>query len=94
MAQPVPTYPEEFELAVQAAREEMDARIRLMEALEMFEMGKISSGQAAEMAGLSPEEFAAACGRRHVQIVNDPSDRPLAELQTDGKPVAQSSPAA
>ncbi len=40
-------YPRGFELAVQMTKEEMEQHIRLMAALKMFELGKISSGKAA-----------------------------------------------
>jgi len=41
-------YPTGFEHAVHMTKEEMEQHIRLMAALKMFELGKISSGKAAE----------------------------------------------
>jgi predicted HTH domain antitoxin len=35
----------------------MEQHLRLMAALKMFELGKISSGKAAELAGMSRVEF-------------------------------------
>jgi len=35
----------------------MEQHIRLMAALKMFELGKISSGKAAELAGMSRLAF-------------------------------------
>jgi predicted HTH domain antitoxin len=83
MAQVVVTYPDEFELAVQTTREEMDAQIRLMAALKMFELGKLSLDKAAELAGLSQEEFSKACALYHVPVPNCASDESEAELRTD-----------
>jgi hypothetical protein len=83
MTQPVPTYPEEFELAVQTTREEMDAQIRLMAALKMFELGKLSSGKAAELAGISQEEFTEACARYRGPVVNGAPEEPETGLRTD-----------
>lgn len=54
-------YPEVLEMAVQTTPEELGAQIRLMAALRMFELGKLSSGKAAELAGMSRAEF---CGCR------------------------------
>ena len=50
-------YPDDFELAVQTTPEEFEAQVRLMAALKMFELGKLSSGKAAELAGVSRVEF-------------------------------------
>ena len=47
-------YPQDFELAVSTTTEELEAQVRLMAALKMFELGKLSSGKAAELAGMSP----------------------------------------
>jgi len=59
MKKPATAFPDNFEWAVQTTTEELEARtscppmIRLMAALKMFELGKLSSGKAAELAGLS-----------------------------------------
>ena len=47
------TYPDNFELAVSTTLEELEAQVRLMAALKMFELGKLSAGKAAELAGMS-----------------------------------------
>ena len=52
-------------------------------ALKMFELGKISSGKAAELAGMSRVEFFEACGRYRVSIFNYPDDEIEAELAAD-----------
>ena len=76
-------YPDDFELAVHTTREELEAEIRLMAALKMFELGKISSGKAAELAGLSRVEFFEMCGRYRVPVFNYPPEELAAELQAD-----------
>jgi predicted HTH domain antitoxin len=63
-------YPRGFEYSVHMTKEEMEQHIRLMAALKMFELGKISSGKAAELAGMSRTEFFEACGRYHTSIFN------------------------
>jgi len=63
-------YPSGFEHAVHMTKEEIEQHIRLMAALKMFELGKISSGKAAELAGMSRMEFFEACGRYRVSPFN------------------------
>jgi predicted HTH domain antitoxin len=54
-----------------------------MAALKMFELGKLSSGKAAQLAGISRVEFFEMCGRYHVSIVNYSTDEIEAELTQD-----------
>ena len=49
----------------------------------MFELGKLSSGKAAELAGMSWVEFLEACGRYRVSVFNDPPEALEAEIQAD-----------
>jgi len=76
-------YPEELASAVQTTPEELDAQIRLMAALKMFELGKLSSGKAAELAGLSRAEFLEMCGRYRVSIFNYPPEEVAREIEAD-----------
>ena len=76
-------YPEDLAAAVQTTPEELQAQIRLMAALKMFELGKLSSGKAAELAGMSRVEFFEACGRYHVSVFSYPPEELEAEIQAD-----------
>jgi predicted HTH domain antitoxin len=76
-------YPLEFELSVRMKKEEMEQHIRLMAALKMFELGKISSGKAAELAGISRLEFFEACGMYRVSIFNYPPEEAEQEIRRD-----------
>ena len=76
-------YPAGFERAVHLTKAEMEQHLRLMAALKMFELGKISSGKAAELAGMSRVEFFEACGRYRVSIFNYPDDAIEAELASE-----------
>jgi len=76
-------YPSGFEHAVHMTKEEMELHIRLMAALKMFELGKISSGKAAELAGMSRVEFLEVCGRYHVSIFNYPPEEAEKEIRKD-----------
>ena len=76
-------YPSGFEHAVHLSKDEMEQHIRLMAALKMFELGKVSSGKAAELAGMSRVEFIETCGRYRVSIFNYGSEELENELKSD-----------
>ena len=57
--------------------------IRLMAALKMFELGKISIGKAAELAGMSKTEFLETCGRYKVSVFNYKDKDAVLELNDD-----------
>ena len=82
-------YPENFELAIQTTTEELEAQIRLMAALKMFELGKLASGKAAELAGISRTEFFEMCGRYQVSIYNYSSEELEIELNADLENIEQ-----
>ena len=76
-------YPQGFESPVQMTRTELEPHLRLMAALKMFELGKISSGKAAELAGMSKVEFLDVCRRYQVSIFNYPPESIPHELEKD-----------
>ncbi len=76
-------YPSGFELAVRLSKEEMEQHIRLMAALKMFELGKVSSGKAAELAGMSRVEFIETCGRYRVSVFNYTPEELEKEIKFD-----------
>lgn len=76
-------YPSGFEHAVHMTKEEIEHHIRLMAALKMFELGKISSGKAAELAGMSRVEFFEACGRYKVSLFNYTDEEVEEEVKKD-----------
>jgi predicted HTH domain antitoxin len=85
-------YPEGLELAVQTTPEEMGAQIRLMAALKMFELGKLSSGKAAQLAGLSRFEFLEQCGRYRVSVFNYSPEELRDELLADLEAIREAVP--
>jgi predicted HTH domain antitoxin len=85
------TFPENFELAVQTTPEEFEAQVRLMAALKMFELGKLSSGKAAQLAGMPRAEFFEMCGRYRVSIFNYDEQELATELESDLDTVKRSS---
>ena len=76
-------YPRGFEQAVHLSKEEMEQHIRLMAALKMFELGKVSSGKAAELAGMSRVEFIETCGRYRVSAFNYTAEELEKEIKFD-----------
>lgn len=83
MAELTIKYPPEFENAVRLTKNELESHIRLMAALKMFELGKISSGKAAEFAGISRVEFLETCGKYKVSIFNYSEDEIEKEIMRD-----------
>jgi len=75
--------PEDFGLAVQLTDSELEHHLRLMAALKMFELGQISSGKAAQLAGISRVDFLQTCGRYRVSIFNYPPEELEKELRSD-----------
>ena len=61
----------------------MEQHIRLMAALKMFELGKVSSGKAAELAGMSRVEFIETCGRYRVSAFNYTHEELEREINLD-----------
>ena len=76
-------YPSGFELAVHMTKKEMESHIRLMAALKMFELGKVSSGKAAQLAGMSRVEFLETCGKYRVSVFNYPPEELEREIRKD-----------
>ena len=83
-------FPDDLAQAVALTPEELAAQVRLMAALKMFELGKLSSGRAAELAGLSRVEFLEMCGRYQVSVFNYGPDELADELRSDVEAVRQS----
>lgn len=77
--------PDEFQDAVHLSKEELQDHIRLMAALKMFELGKLSSGKAAEFAGLSRLKFFEACERYKISVYNYADDEISEALSSDMK---------
>ena len=76
-------YPAGLEESVQTTPGEVEQQIRLMAALKMFELGKLSSGRAAELAGLSRIGFFDACARYKVSVFNYTADELETEIRQD-----------
>ena len=76
-------HPGGFEWAVHLNKRELNQNIRLMAALKMFELGKVSSGKAAELAGMTRVQFLETCGQYGVSVFNYPAEELEKELKAD-----------
>jgi predicted HTH domain antitoxin len=56
------------ELSVPANAAVSDFEVKMIVAAKLFELGKLSSGQAAEMAGLSKRAFLEVVGKYGVSV--------------------------
>ena len=55
-------YPEDLLLSLKASPAEFEVEARLLLAVKLYEMGKVSTGMAARLAGISRVEFIFALG--------------------------------
>lgn len=60
--------PEELAAALQRTPEELEYDLRLRALAGLVERGLLSTGRAAELAGVSRREFLDWCGRWHIRI--------------------------
>ncbi len=56
-------YPEELLLSLKESPEEFEAEARLLLAMKLYELGRVSTGTAARLAGMSRVAFMFALGR-------------------------------
>jgi predicted HTH domain antitoxin len=67
----------QLSIAIPSSVTEEEAKLYL--ALKLFEIGRLSAGQAAELAGYSKRTFLELLGRDGIPVMNFPA----AELQDD-----------
>jgi len=63
-------YPEDLPKALGETREAFERELRFLVAAKLYEMGRISSGRAAEMADMSRVEFLEALGKYRIPVFN------------------------
>jgi predicted HTH domain antitoxin len=58
--------PEEILISLKETPETLSRELRILAAVKLFELGKLSSGRAAQLAGMSRIEFLTVLGRYQV----------------------------
>lgn len=74
---------EDLHLALKVPPDRLGDEILLMAALKLFELGRISSGRAAETAGVPLADFLEACARYNVPLDRCSSEEGEDDLRTD-----------
>jgi predicted HTH domain antitoxin len=64
------TLPDEILISMKETPEELSREIRMAAAAKLYEIGKLSSGRAAELAGVSRVSFLQMLARYNVPIFN------------------------
>jgi predicted HTH domain antitoxin len=74
-------YPPELPAALGKRPNDAVGEVQFMGALKLFESGRISSGLAAKLAGVTRVEFLLQCGRYGISVFQQTPD----ELDRDAK---------
>jgi predicted HTH domain antitoxin len=67
-------YPNSLAFSLKESKEHLEKEMKLMLSLKLYELGKVSSGTAAKIAGISRKEFLLCCGNYNVSIFSDLND--------------------
>jgi len=77
-------YPDSMPAAVNLSKEAFAAEARWAMAVKLFELGRISSGQAARLAGIGRVQFLLTCLHMGVPSVEWDDDEIQSEFQSVG----------
>ena len=72
--------PEQVQQALNRTSGEMSRDVKLYAALMLFQLGKLSSGMAAQMAGITRVEFLNLCGEYGISVFQYTPEELAAEL--------------
>ncbi len=67
-------YPNSLTFSLKESKEQLEKEMKLLLSLKLYELGKISSGIAAQIAGISRKNFLLGCGNYNVSIFSDLDD--------------------
>ncbi|GJM42565.1 MAG: hypothetical protein DHS20C20_28470 [Ardenticatenaceae bacterium] len=74
-------FPETVQKALNRTTGEISRDVKLYAALMLYQLGKLSSGVAAQMAGISRVEFLHLCGEYGISVFQYSSEELAAELK-------------
>ena len=80
MAELTVRYPDDLLVASGKPRNEVEEELRFQLAVRLFEVGRLSIGKAAELAGLARPRFADELGRMSIPVINLDDEEIHAEL--------------
>jgi predicted HTH domain antitoxin len=63
-------YPDDLPASMGKSPESFERQIRFLVAAKIYELGQISSGRAAELAGMNRVEFLEELGRYRIPVIN------------------------
>ena len=63
-------YPVDVRLTLRESKEEFAKELKMLAAVKLYELGKISSGKAAALAGTDRVSFLVGLGRYRVSVFN------------------------
>lgn len=78
-------YPVDVRMALRESKEEFAQDLLMLAAVKLYELGKISSGKAAALAGTDRLSFLLGLGRYRVSVFNyvpEELEREVAEART------------
>ena len=81
MAEMTVQYPDDLLVASGRPRREVEEDLKLQLAIRLFEVGQLSLGKAAELAGWNKVRFADELGRMKLPVVNLDDEEIGAELR-------------
>ncbi len=61
-------YPEEILVSLKESKDEFSRELKTAAAVKLYEMGKLSSGKAAKLAGMDKISFLKVLGRYQISI--------------------------
>jgi predicted HTH domain antitoxin len=77
------TFPDDLEEVLGRTPAEAGATLRLMAALKLYELGRVSAGWAAELAGLDKVAFLEVASRHGAPAYNYPEEELDKQLAAD-----------
>ena len=82
-------YGEELLVATGQTSSELEPELRFLLAAKLYELGRVSAGQAGKLAGMSRLHFLAELGRRGFTVVHLDPDQADVELKGDEPPAGR-----